>query len=155
MSFKDLPVKQAKLPETAQIWDVTDREFVTAYRQDFKRQKAITLIDAILFDDVITTKTGEAFEVPAYKNALILINIVVTAAPTDIVIDLEFSHDNSAWYKFMRGPFGDLRYEDAAGDKTEALDIPILAPYIRAKATAAGTTGSAKFRLSVIAILNG
>lgn len=155
MGFKDLPVKQAKLPETAQIWDVTDREFVTAYRADFRRQKTVFLINSIIFNNVISSFTGGFFEVPAYKDALIMVDLAVANAPTDIVIDIEFSFDKIRWFKYIIGPFGDLRFEDAAGDKQECLEIPVMAPYIRSKATATGTTASATFKLSVIAILNG
>ena len=150
-----LPVKQARLPESAQIWDSSDHQFVTAYRKDFKRQKTLKLIDAITFNASVTSKTGALFEVPAYSSALIFLDVDVTSSPTDILISIEFSHDRQNWYKYMRGPFGDLRYEDAAGDKTECIDIPILAPYIRAKAVATGTSGTNKFKLTVGAIVNG
>ncbi len=149
------PVKQARLPETAQIWDSSDHQFVEAYRKDFKRVKTIKLIDAVTFNASITAKTGILFEVPAYSNVLILIDVDVTSTPTDLLINIEFSHDRANWYKFMRGPFGDLRYEDSAGDKTECLDIPILAPYMRGYAIATGTDGSKFFKLSLLAILNG
>ncbi len=152
---KDERLKQARLPESAQIYDESDHEFVTAYRKDFKRIKSIKLIDAITFNDVTTTKTGKLFEVKPYAYALILINVDVTSTPTDIVISIEFSHDRVNWFKYMAGAFGDLRYEDAAGDKTECLSIPILAPFMRAKAVATGTDGSNTFLLSVIACLNG
>ncbi len=152
---KDPVVKQAHLPESALIWDISDHQFVEAYRKDFKRVKTIRLLDAVTFNASTTDKTGKLFEVPAYANGLILIDLVVTGAPTDILIALQFSHDRQNWYKYMRGPFGDLRYEDAAGDKTECLDIPILAPYMRGYAIATGTDGSKTFKLSLIAILNG
>ncbi len=155
MHGKNQPVKQAHLPEAAQIFDSSDHEFVTAYRKDFKRVKTIRLIDAVTFNASVTTKTGILFDVVAYSNALILLDVDVTATPTDIVIEIEFSHDRQNWFKYMFGPFGDLRYEDSAGDKSECLPIPILAPYMRCKATATGTGAVNMFKLSVIAILNG
>ena len=149
------PIKQARLPESAQVWDSSDLQFVEAFRKDFKRQKRITLIDAVTFNAVTTTTTGKLFEVPAYANALICVDIDVTGAPTDILIDIQFSFDRILWCKYMVGPFGDLRYEDGAGDKKECLDIPILAPYIRGYAIATGTDASKTFKLSVYAVLNG
>ena len=155
MSLKESLPKQARLPESAHIWDVSDHQFVTAYRADFKRQKAIILLNAITFNASVTSKTGVLFEVQAYKTALITIGLAIASTPTDILISIEFSPDRANWFKYVIGPFGDLRYEDAAGDKTEALDIPILAPYIRAKAVATGTDATKTFLLSVGAILNG
>ena len=155
MGTQELPVKVARLPESAQIFDSSDREFVVAYRKDFKRVKTIVLIDAVTFNASVTTKTGKSFEVIAYRDALILINLDVTGAPTDIVFDIEFSRDRQNWFKYVIGPFGDLRYEDSAGDKKDCLEIPILAPFMRCKATATGTDGSKTFKSTIKAILNG
>ncbi len=155
MSQAKIPPKAASLPESAQIWDISDGQFVTAYRTDFRRQKTIKLIDAITFNASVTSKTGSIFEVPAYRRGLLLIDLVVTSSPTDIVFNLEFSVDRINWYKYMIGPFGDLRYEDAAGDKTECLDFPILAPFMRMRAVATGTSGSNKFLTTVKASMTG
>lgn len=150
---KDLKAQQ--LYELALIWDADEEEWVQAYRADFKRLKTIKLIDAVEFNATTTTKTGESFDIRPYRDALILINVDVSNSPTDIVIDIEFSDDNSTFYKYMQGPFGDLRYEDAAGDKKEALPIPLRVPYIRASATATGTSGTNKFTLTVKAAMIG
>jgi len=155
MTVKEEKLKQARLPESAQVFDESEHEFVVAYRKDFKRVKTITLIDAVTFNAVTTTKTGNLFEVPAFAKALILIDLDVTGAPTDILFEIFFSEDRQNWYKYMIGPFGDLRYEDAAGDKYECLEIPILAPYMRCKVTATGTDASKTFLTTVKAILNG
>jgi len=149
------PIKQARLPESAQVWDSSDHQFVEAFRKDFKRQKTIKLIDAVTFNAVTTTKTGNLFEVPAYANGLICVDVDVTGAPTDILIDIQFSFDRTKWFKYMIGAFGDLRYEDGAGDLKECLNLPILAPYMRAYVVATGTDASKTFKLSVYAILNG
>lgn len=155
MQAKPADLKQARLPESAQIFDESDGEWVLAFRKDFKRQKTITLIDNITFDASTTSKNGNLFEVRPYSMALILVDLAVTDTPTDIVISLEFSHDRISWFKYMIDAWGDLRYEDAAGDKKESLDIPILAPYMRAKAVATGTDGTHKFTLNLTAVLNG
>ena len=155
MALRDLPVKQARLPESAHIWDSSDQRFITAYRTDFKRQKTIILLNAITFNASTTTKTSFIFEVPAYRNGLLLINLDVTGAPTDIVFELEFSDDRENWFKYVIGAFGDLRYEDAAGDKKECLEFPILAPFARLKVTATGTDASKTFLITAKAILNG
>ena len=153
--YKNSPPKQALLPETAQIWDNSDREWVPAYRKDFRRVKTVDLLKNVTFNTVLTHETVKPFEVPAYTNALICIDLDVTGAPTDIVISIYFSHDGATWFKYMLGPFGDLRYEDAAGDKKECLALPILANYIKAGGVSTGTDGDKTFRLTVKAILNG
>jgi hypothetical protein len=155
MNGKDFPVKQARLPESAHIWDSSDHQFVVAYRKDFKRQKTIILIDARTFNASLTSLNGALFEVGAYAKGLLLIDLDVTGAPTDILFSLEFSADRINWYKYMIGPFGDLRYEDSAGDKTECLDFPILAPFMRLKAVATGTDASKTFLITAKAIING
>ena len=149
------PIKQARLPESAQVWDSSDHQFVEAFRKDFKRQKTLKLIDAVTFNATTTNATGKLFEVPAYSNALICCDVDVIAVPTDILIDIQFSFDRIKWFKYMLGPFGDLRYEDAAGDKKECLPILILAPFMRGYAIATGTGAVNMFKLSVYAILNG
>ena len=149
------PIKQARLPESAQVWDSSDHQFVEAFRKDFKRIKTIKLIDAVTFNAVTTSKTGNLFEVPAYANALICVDVDVTGAPTDVLIDIQFSFDRIKWFKFMLGAFGDLRYEDGAGDLKECLPIQILAPYMRGYAIATGTDASKTFKVSLYAILNG
>ena len=155
MPLKPHPAKQPRLPESALIWDNSDSEFVLAYRKDFRRVKEILLLDAITFNATTTTKTGKEFEVPAYTNGLICVDLDVTGAPTDILISVEFSPNNVNWYKYITGPFGDLRYEDAAGDKYECLALPILAKFIRGKAVATGTDATKTFKLTLRALLNG
>jgi hypothetical protein len=54
----------------------------------------------------------------------------------------------------MQGPFGDLRYSGAAGDKFECLNFPIMAPYLKIKATATGTTLNATFLVTAKVVLN-
>jgi len=147
--------KQARLPESALVYDITTHKYVTAYRKDFKRQETIILIPTVSLDDDPTSVTGKAFEVPAYKRALILIDVDVTSDPTDVLFSIEFSSNQHDWYKYMVGPFGDLRYEDGAGDLQECLDIPILAPWMRAKAVATGSEAGKIFKVTVRAVLNG
>lgn len=154
MQKEPLP-RQAKLPESSQIYDFSSRRFVTGYRKDFKRQETITLIDAITFNAAITSKVSSVFSVGAFANGLLLLGIDVTGAPTDITFDLEFSHDRQNFFKYIVGSFGSLVYEDAAGDKTDCLDFPILAPYMRLTATATGTDAVKTFLTNVHAILNG
>jgi len=154
MDTNKLP-QQARLLESAQVYDESDHEWVLAFRTDFKRQKTITPIEAITFNDSTTTYTSSSFDVRPYCNGLLLINLDVTGAPTDIVFYLEFSDDNANWYIYVIGAFGDLRYEDGAGDQMECLDFPILAPFLRLRAVATGTDAVKTFLITAKAVLNG
>jgi hypothetical protein len=84
-----------------------------------------------------------------------LVNLDVTGAPTDIVIAVQFSDDRVTWFNYVIGPFGDLRYEDAAGDKKECLDFPILAPFMRLYLVATGSGPGATFLMTCKVVLNG
>jgi hypothetical protein len=155
MTVKENQLKQARLPESAQIFDNSSQEFEAAYRLDFKRVKTVVLLNNTEFNDVITAVTGPTFNCEPYRTGLLLINLAVASAPTDIVFDIQFSDDNAHFFSYVIGPFGDLRYEDSAGAKKECMEFPILAPYMRVVVTATGTTSSATFTATVKAILNG
>jgi len=119
------------------------------------RQKTVTAIDGTVFDDDPTTETSSAIATGNFREFLLLIDLAVTNTPTDALIEVLFSDDDSTYYKYMNGPFGDLRYEDSAGDKTECLSGPLLAPYMKIKVTCTGTDASNKFTLTVKAVLSG
>lgn len=108
-----------------------------------------TAIDAQVFDNVTTTVTSSTIDLASYREFLLLIDLAVADAPTDIVIEVLVSDDDKTYYKYMRGPFGDLRYEDSAGDLTEAIGDKAPARYMQIKATATGTDATKKFTLTV------
>jgi len=120
-----------------------------AYRADLRRRKTVKFIDNVTFDATTTTATSESFKCEPYKQFIVLIELDVTGAPTDILYDIEYSDDGGKFYKLMNGPFGDLRYEDAGGDLIEAVTGYVIAPYMRIKATATGTGQGATFRTTV------
>lgn len=116
-------------------------------------QATQTFVDNITFDDDPTTYTATGVDVSAYRDFLLLIDLAVVDTPTDIVIRVQFSDDNSTYYNYMNGPFGDLRYEDAAGAKLEAIVGKCIAPYMRVYVAATGTGSTHKFVLTVKAVL--
>jgi len=144
-----------KLLEAAQIWDDKENDYLVGYRRDYSRQKTISFVDKVLFNSAGLTYTSPEYEVPAYTKFLLLINLAVTLAPTDIVIQVQFSDDRATWYQYVQGPFGDLRYEDAAGAKKECLDGPICAKYMRLYLVSAGCDAANYFLMTVKAVLNG
>jgi len=112
-------------------------------------------VDAVVFDDDPTTYTATGLDVSAYRKFQLLIDLAVTLAPTDIVIRVEFSDDDVTYYRYVEGPFGDLRYEDVAGAKLESVPGKCIAPYMRIYVVATGTDATNKFTLTVKAILTG
>lgn len=155
MGQKRPPFKYETLPEFAYIYDERDQKRVVAYRTDFRRLKTVEFVREVLFDTANETYTSEPFECAGYRDGLLLVDLDVTGTPTDIYIDIQFSDDFATWYKYMLGPFGDLRWEDAAGDKKEALNFPILAPWIRLYLVSAGCEQGATFKMSARIVFNG
>lgn len=112
-----------------------------------------TLVDDVTFDDDPTTYTSDSVDSEDYRDLSLLIDLAVVDTPTDIVIRLQESDDDTTFYTIMNGPFGDLRYEDGAGAKTEAIHGKVSAPYLRAYVVATGTGTTHKFTLTLKVIL--
>ncbi len=147
--------RAAGTPEYIQVLDERTRDYITAWLRAWKKQETKRLINAVTFNAVTTTKTSDSIFVAPYSDFLLLINLDVTLAPTDITLSVEFSYDNINFFKYMRTPFGSLMYEDSAGDLLECIEGKILAPWMRVKAVATGTTATALFTLTLDAVLNG
>ena len=118
-----------------------------------RRITCITCIDAVAFNDVVTTSTSTGVRCVPFHDFLIMIKLAVGGTPTDIVFSVEFSEDNVTFYKYMNGPFGDLRYEDAAGAKSESVSGRCLGKYIRVSATATGTSEQNTFTVTVLLMI--
>lgn len=105
-------------------------------------------INAVVFNNVVTSYTSASFDARIFYEGLLEIDLACANAPTDIVIILEFSHDNANWYQFMRDAWGDFRYEDTACPNAESFDFPVKAGYVRIRAVATGTDAVNTFTLS-------
>jgi len=125
---------------------------IGATAQTVITRNSTTMIDGHVFDTADEVKTSDSIDISNYKDLIILIDLAVASAPTDIVIELYFSDDDSTFYKLMEGPFGDLRYEDSAGDKKEALHSKAYGKYCRVKAISSGADATNTFTLTVIII---
>lgn len=119
-----------------------------------KLQDNHLFVDAVVFDTQAESYTSESFYVFDYSQFLLLIKLVVTSQPTDIVIKVQFSYDNTNWYNYMLYFWGDLRYGYAAGNKNECLPGLVLAPYMRIYVLSSGCSSTIKFTLTINAILN-
>ncbi len=145
-SWAGLP--RQDLPDSIQVLDQDENEFTKCWLTSCKRVKTKKLIDAVTFNNVTASFTSAAFFCEPYTKFNLLIDLDVTNTPTDILFSIEFSDDNAKFYKYMNGPFGDLRYEDSAGDKLESILGELRASYVRLKAVATGTTAANTFKVT-------
>ncbi len=113
-----------------------------------RRITCATCFDNIVFNDVLTSGSSPGIFCSPFNEFMLLLDIAIANTPTDILFSVEFSEDNVNWFKYMNGPFGDLRYEDAAGNKTEAIAGVCIGKYIRLSAVATGTDGSNTFTVT-------
>lgn len=135
--------------DTARILNQEENEWDAGYLIVYRRIKTLKFFATKVFNDTLSIFTSETFLVSPYSKFRLYIYLIVTLAPTDILVEVEFSYNGSTWYKYMEGPFGDLRYEDAAGDKKECIDGEIRSTYMRVKATATGVDATNNFTVSV------
>ena len=143
MSTKDID------KESIQIRDERDLKWKLAYEARFRRLETIKFVKAVLFDSAEEVYTSDSFECAPFKEFLLMIDLDVTDAPTDIRIDVEFSHDNVNFFKLMDGPFGSLLYVTAQGDKKECVSGNIIAHWMRIYVLSSGCDASNTFKLSV------
>jgi len=106
-----------------------------------------TLINARNIQDSHTTSS---INTENYRNFILYLNIKSVGTPTDIIFDVEFSNDNSDWYKLDDWWWGDLRYEDtatASGYK-DACGYYIQGRYMRLVVTVAGGAVASYFTVT-------
>jgi len=105
-------------------------------------------LSGIVFNNVLTTATSTAVFCRHFHEFNLMLGITIALAPTDILFSVLFSFDNVTYYKYMNGPFGDLRYEDSAGAIAECISGPIIANWIKLKAVATGTDATNTFTVT-------
>lgn len=114
----------------------------------FRRRNAINLIDN---QAIVTSYTSNSVLTEDYRNFILYLNILSTSTPTDILFDVQFSDNNTDWYKLTDWWFGDLRYEDTAtvspGIKS-SMGYYIQGKYVRLVATVTGGTTAAYFTVT-------
>lgn len=142
------------IKEATQIWDERDSEWKVAYEARVRRIESVKFVDAVTFNSAAQAYTSKSFECAAFRAFTLMIDLDVTNAPTDIRIDVEFSHDGINFYKHMDGPFGSLMYEDSAGDKKECVIGRLTANWMRIYVLSSGCSASATFTLSIDAELS-
>lgn len=123
------------------------------YLDEITEQVIHTFVDTVVFDTTNETYTSTGYDCVEYRHFLLLITLGVTNNPTDIQIQVRFSDDDTTYYRLMLGPFGDLRFEDTAGNKFEALYGMCIAPWMDIHVISSGCDANKKFTLTVKAVL--
>lgn len=108
----------------------------------------VTAIDAIVLDDNPTAYTSAAISMATFDYAMLFLDIAVAGAPTDVLIEVLTSCDDSTYYTIMDGPLGDLRYDDTCCPRAESIKIPYACAFIKVKATATGTDAQKTFTVT-------
>ena len=115
------------------------------------RSNASKLVDNITFNAVTTTYTSSPIPTSFYRYFITYIDLLSVGTPTYILYEVEFSHDNTNWYKYMNDFCGDLRYEDTVCSTRiyESMSMQCAGRYMRIKVTATGTTAANTFNTNV------
>lgn len=117
-------------------------------------QKIHTFVDAVVFNSADETYTATGIDASDYREFSLLIDLAVVSDPTDIQIQVRFSDDDVTYRQLMNGPFGDLRYEDGAGAKAEAINGKVSAPYMDIHVISSGCEAGKTFTLTVKTVLS-
>jgi len=146
-------LKETELLDAARIYDRKELKWVHAWVKQFRRVKTVVALNNVVFDNVTTTRTSSSIHCEPYSKFSLFIDLKVTGTPTNLLIGVFFSDDNIKFYKLMNGFWGDLRYEDTAGDLMECVQGRLTGSFMQIKATATGTSATDKFTLTVKAVL--
>ncbi|MHA1852580.1 MAG: hypothetical protein ACTSUF_03625 [Candidatus Heimdallarchaeaceae archaeon] len=110
------------------------------------------LIDNITLNNIRSSYTSESMSTDFYRNFILYIWVSSSGTPTNIVYEIEFSHDNTTWYKYTNDFFGDLRYEDTATASPgiyECVSYPCAGRFMRLKITGTGLSSTNTFTTKV------
>ncbi len=126
---------------------------IQAAEEALSRQAQFTPVNNITFDDDPTEYTSAEIDCSGYRKFLLRVILSVTNTPTDIKINVQFSHGGTTYENYTRGPFGSLTYEDTAGAKSECIEGECLGPKMKINVVTTGTNGTHKFTLTCKLIL--
>ena len=147
--------KKGFLRDSVQIWDEKFLDWQEAWEHRFNKRTFHEFFK--LFDAYETGPyRSEAFYCAPYRNALVFIDLRDTVgAPTSILISAWFSWDGVNWFWYKRDFWGHMDWEDIALPVWEAVDIPILAPYMQIRVGVTGGEAVNKvFPVRITAVFN-
>jgi len=109
----------------------------------FRRRNSETLINN---QDIYNSYTSNSIHTEDYRNFVLYLIVGFTGTPVaqpnqiNILLDIEFSEDNTIWYRLTDWWYGYLNYTDAqtATRLLESMGYYIQGRYIRLLATVTG-----------------
>lgn len=146
---------KAEERETGWIYDDRDSKWKPAWIATMRRLETIEFLKQVIFDSAAETFTSKSFEVMAFKEFMLMLDIDVAGTPTDVQFFVQFSHDNLIWFNYQNAQFGSLMYEDAAGDKKECMHGLCAAHWMRLYAVSSGCSAGNTFTVSAWAEVAG
>ena len=135
--------------EFIHIYNERKAELETGWITEFRRIEYNKHVNSIVFDNVITSYTSASIRCGPFKTHRALITLSVTAVPTTLQIQKQFSYDNINFFNATELPWSTLIYEDSAGAQADAVPGVLDAEWMRYKVTAVGTTAANKFTLTL------
>ncbi len=100
----------------------------------------VTAINAQVLNNALTTYTSAAITMGTFDYAMLFLDIAVANDPTDVLVEVLASCDDSAYYVIRDGPLGDLRYDDTSCPVADSIAIPYGCAYMKIRITGTGTT---------------
>jgi len=88
-----------------------------------------------------------------FSKFMLKIDLDKTGTPTRIRIDVEFSHDNTNWFKYQNGPFGLLQYEDTMCPVKDAQSGDCIDYYMRLTVTGTGCDNANYFTINEATVI--
>jgi hypothetical protein len=117
------------------------------------KQAGSTPVNAQVFDDTQAEYTSAEIDCSGYRKFLLRVRLAVTAAPTNIQVNVQFSQGGATYETLMNGPFGSLMYEDTAGAKNECIEGECLGAKMKINVVATGVSDVNKFTLTCKVVL--
>lgn len=115
------------------------------------RSALVTLLDAVLFNDALTSDQSDGRDVKRFRYFTLYLDIDSASTPTDVRFIVEFSPDGgTTWHEYRQGLFASLYYEDQ--DTASGLQVcfsgECAGRTFRLRAVATGTDATKTFTVT-------
>ena len=115
------------------------------------RSKAALLLDAVLFNDSLTSQNSAAIDCSGFRRFRLILTMVSDNTPTDIQFIPQFSNDGGVtFHSFLQGLFASLFFEDTvmSSEITEVYSGEVNGSSFRLRVVATGTTATSTFKVT-------
>lgn len=119
--------------------------------REVRRSSVTTWINAVTYNDVTTATTSASVDTRDFRTAILYYDITRASIPTNIILQLQGSPDNSNWfnieYSYLQDLIFDNTYVGASGID-EYVTLTDLPSYMRLQVNTNGTTATRTFTLT-------